>query len=77
MITKPLYRYLREDGGVTVSPIKPNKEYTEKIRLVSEKGKVLTKNGTDFYTVIDVNSKDGWHEVDAPSEYLHFGVLEP
>lgn len=76
MTAKPLYRYTRDDGGITVSPEKPNTDYTEKIRLIADKGKVLTKNGTDFYSVIDVNSASGWREVDAPAEYLHFGNLE-
>ena len=31
-----LYKYTREDGGVTVSPIKPDCEYTDMVRLVAD-----------------------------------------
>lgn len=62
----PIYRYKRPDGGVTVSPIEPNCEYTEGVRLVADKGKLITKNGIDFYTVKDENSAEGWYEVDNP-----------
>ena len=60
-----LYRYKRE-GGIIVSPIKPEVEYTERIRLVADDGKSLTKDGEQLYKVIDVESADGWYEIDAP-----------
>lgn len=68
MKIKPLYRYEREGGGITVSPNKPDCEYTERVRLVAEKGKLLTKDGENFCRVIDVDTADGWYEVDAPEE---------
>jgi hypothetical protein len=61
-----LYKYTREDGGTTVSPIKPNTEYTEMYRLVADDGKVLTKDGENFTTCIDTDTADGWYEVDDP-----------
>ncbi len=66
MKIKPLYRYEREDGGVTVSPIKPDCEYTEKVRLIADEGKVLTLDGENLYRCLDVESTEGWYEVDAP-----------
>lgn len=66
MKIKTLYRYEREDGGVTVSPIEPECEYAEKCRLIADEGKRLTNDGENFFSVIDVDSADGWYEVDAP-----------
>ena len=68
MTTKPLYKYKRGDGGVTVSPIKPDAEYTEMVRLIADEGKALTKDGKDLRSVVDADSADGWYEVDAPKE---------
>ena len=58
-----LYKYTREDGGVTVSPIKPDTEYTEMFRLVADEGKVLV-NGDITTTCTDVVSTEGWEEID-------------
>lgn len=63
-----LYRYNRADGGVTISPVKPDGEYTEMVRLVADEGKVLTQDGESFTTCIDTDTADGWYEVDEPSE---------
>lgn len=68
MQTITLYRHTREDGGVTVSPVKPDCEYTEMYRLVADEGKMLTQDGVDLYACVDVASVDGWYEVDAPEE---------
>lgn len=62
-----LYKYERADGGVTVSPIKPDCEYTEMYRLVADEGKVLT-NGEIVTSCTDVESTDGWVEIDEPKE---------
>ena len=63
-----LYKYHRADGGVTVSPIKPEGEYTEMYRLVADEGKVLTKDNENFTSCVDTESVDGWYEVDDPEE---------
>lgn len=68
MTTKTLYRFTREDGGTTVSPIKPDCEYTELVRLIADEGKVLTQDGEKLFCAIDVDFTDGWYEVDAPEE---------
>ncbi len=66
MITKVLYKTVREDGGTTVSPEKPSDgvEYTESVRLIADEGKLLTLNGADTYPCVDAESADGWYEVD-------------
>lgn len=63
-----LYKYQREDGGVTISPEKPDTDYTSMVRLVADEGKLITNNGKDTYTVIDVESSDGWYEIDEPTK---------
>lgn len=67
MQTITLYRYTRPDGGVTVSPIKPNVEYTEMVRLIADEGKILT-DGTNTTTCTDVSSAESWTEIDAPKD---------
>lgn len=64
MEIKIMYRYMREDGGITVSTEKPNCEYTETYRLIAEEGLALTKDGIEFCLCIDVDSADGWYEVE-------------
>lgn len=66
MIVNALYRYERADGGITISPNKPDCEYTELVRIIADEGKVVTKDGKDVYCVIDADSADGYYEVDAP-----------
>ena len=61
-----LYRYERDGGGTTVSPVKPDCEYTEMVRLVADEGKALTKDGVNTTTCVDTDTADGWYEVDAP-----------
>jgi hypothetical protein len=63
-----LYKYNRKNGGVTVSPIKPDCEYTEMVRLVADEGKALTNDGENFTSCIDTDTANGWYEVDAPEE---------
>ena len=64
-----LYKYVRPDGGVTVSTIEPTCKYTRMVRLVADEGKALTLDGVSFSVSSDVNSTDGWYEVDAPADY--------
>lgn len=59
----PLYKYIRADGGITVSPNKPNTEYTEMLRIVADDGKVLVK-GDEVTTCKDVETAEGWEEID-------------
>lgn len=76
-----LYKYIRADGGTTVSPMKPNTEYTEMFRLIADEGKELM-NGDIRTPCIDVESTEGWSEIDAPitddedDDKTYSGLLE-
>lgn len=41
-------------------------EIVNKIRIYADDGKAITNNGIDLYGCVDVDSIDGWYEVDAP-----------
>ncbi len=62
MQTIPLYRYTRPDGGVTVSIVKPDAEYTELSRLVADDGFILT-DGESFTACTDTDNPSAWSEV--------------
>lgn len=62
MQTIPLYRYIRPDGGVTVSTVKPDTEYTELSRLVADDGFILT-DGESFTACTDTDNPSAWSEV--------------
>ena len=68
MQTINLYKYARPNGGTTVSPVKPDCEYTEMVRLIADEGKALTKDDENFAACVDVVSADGWYEVDSPKD---------
>jgi hypothetical protein len=73
MQTITLYRYIRPNGGVTVSTVKPDAEYTELTRLFADEGYTLT-DGVNYTSCIDTDNPDAWVEVeytegqDEPSE---------
>ena len=62
MKTINLYRYIRPDGGVTVSTVKPDSEYTELTRLVADEGYIMT-DGVHYTSCIDTDYPDAWVEV--------------
>lgn len=63
-----LYKYERADGGITVSPNKPEGEYTKMYRLVADEGMMLTQDGENMTSCADVEETDGWYEVEAPMD---------
>ena len=68
MKIKLLHRFLREDGGITESLNKPDGvKYTTRYRLIASDGKLLTDGTTETYC-IDVDSTDGWTEIDDPEK---------
>ncbi len=69
MKRKILYKYEREGGGYTVSPVKPpeGKDFWRRYRLIAEEGKAIT-NGEIVTQVIDVSSYAGWKDCDLPPE---------
>ena len=68
MQIKDLYKYTREDGGITISPNKPDCECTLLYRIIADEGKVLTKDGINHTICADVASTEGWYEIDMPEE---------
>ena len=58
-----LYRYVRSDGGVTVSPVNPECEYTKMFRLIADEGCILTDGGATA-RCIDTNSPEAWAETE-------------
>lgn len=68
MTIKTLYRYNRPDGGVSISPIKPEVEYTELYRIIAEQNKALTQDYVSFYFCKDVTDYSNWFEIDYDQE---------
>ena len=74
---KELYRVVREDGGVTITPTKPSEDAVpDRIRIIAAKGKAITKDGVNLLSCIDVKIETSvedamapWQEVDAPEEW--------
>lgn len=67
-----LYKYERENGGVTVSPINPYpKTFHPMYRIVADEGKVLT-NGIIETTCMDIETNDffNWKEVEDTQEQV-------
>lgn len=64
MQTITLYRYTRQDGGVTVSPEQPAEgtSYELRYRLIADEGCSLT-NGEIFTQCTDTATSDEWQEV--------------
>lgn len=56
-----LYRYIRADGGVTVSPVKPDGEYTVLYRLIADEGRTLT-DGVNRAECVDTDNPELWAE---------------
>ena len=57
-----LYRYTRPDGGITVSTIQPDVEYTALYRLVADEGMALT-DGTTTTSCVDTANMSTWSEI--------------
>lgn len=63
MQTISLYRFTRPDGGVTVSPVKPDGDYTELTRLIADEGMVLT-DGENYNACVDTDTPENWTEIE-------------
>ena len=65
MNIKILYKFIREDGGVTTSLTRPiGLEYVEMFRIIASENKMITQDNQNFYSCIDTFSEIGWQEVD-------------
>lgn len=63
MLIINLYRYTREDGGVTVTTHNPECEYTETFRLVADEGEILT-DGENFTFCVDTDTPNIWQPIE-------------
>lgn len=68
MVINKIYKHIRSDGGMTVTPNCPEGEYTELFRIIADEGKAVTKDGVNLYSVIDTDSAEGYYETDMPVE---------
>lgn len=67
MIVKELYCYERETDKITVSTEKPDCEYNLRYRLIADEKKLLTQDGENFISCVDVETIDGWYEINEKS----------
>ena len=64
MITKTLYRIIRSDGGVDITPHKPtDEEYEETFRLISDVNMTLT-DGINMFSCIDTDDPEKYYEIE-------------
>lgn len=68
MEIKTLYRYEREKDKISISPEKPDNDYTTLYRMVADEGMLLTQDGIKLCSVIDVESTEKWYEVPKSTE---------
>lgn len=64
MEIKELYRYTRENGGVTVSTEKPECEYEITYRIIADEGMEVTQDGVNTFCCVDTDDTNGWYEVE-------------
>lgn len=76
MEVRELYKYKREDGGTTVSPIKPNCDYETMYRIIASDGCEVTLDGINMYYCVDTDIKDGWYEIEIPQEILYKEIMQ-
>jgi hypothetical protein len=67
MTKKPIYCYETDKYHIH-SLDKTDIDHTEMVRLLAENGRVLTKDGVNFCTVIDIKLEDEhlWREIERP-----------
>lgn len=63
-----LYRFIRQDGGVTVSPIQPKGEYDIVYQVAADEGKALWRGDKHLYSIADLNNIDEWVEVEKDAD---------
>lgn len=69
-----LYRYNRADGGVTVSPIRPEGEYTVLYRLIADEGHTIT-DGVHHVECVDTDHPEAWEEDEYATEADYLAAL--
>lgn len=63
MTTINLYRY-EDPNGITITPDKRNPADTPHCyRLIADEGKLITSDGINKYSCIDISDPTSWYEV--------------
>ena len=64
-----LYKYEREPGKITTSPVKPDDgiDYSIIYRLIADEGMAIT-DGSSIVECIDTDSSEGWTDCELPEE---------
>lgn len=65
-----LYTYLGTNGTITTPIHIEDAYYVRKLRLIAEKGKILTKDDINYRysTIIPEEDEDLWIEIDDPGQ---------
>lgn len=77
MRTTTIYKHLLPEGVVIVSltpPRNKNIPYHTGVRLQAEEGMLLT-DGKRLAVCIDVETADGWNEVENPRYFIERGEM--
>ena len=67
----PLYKYIRPDGGTTISTKGPGTLSNSLCRIIADKGKILT-DGKTKTKCIDTENSLYWQEIDYQEEENDF-----
>ena len=69
MIKKQLYRIEQPNGVVTITPKRPDESGYEiaGYRLIADEGKIIT-DGVESFECKDVESPEGYYEIDIPQD---------
>lgn len=72
MIIKTLYRYFDGNNIVDTFDKPANLSFTERYRLIADDDKMLTVDGIDHVTVIDIDKDllDSWYELERCDDLL-------
>lgn len=70
MIEKDLFKYIDKDKVIcSLNAPAVGTKYVKLIRIIADENKLLIKDN-EKYPVIDVDTLDGWYEIDVPTEEL-------
>lgn len=72
MEIRTVYKYDRGNRKITVSPAKPDCDYTEMYRIIAGEGMSVTQDGVSFYSCVDTDSAEGWIEEESKEDISMF-----
>lgn len=68
-----LYRTIRPDGGVTISPVSGDEPAG--VRIIADEGMLLIKDGVST-PCVDTDIADGWEEIPDPEDQNDLNTIE-